>query len=133
MQIRHAAPLVAFALAGCPLGTGAGNFQPANGPAGITVELRATNGAQLTGELLEVRDTALLVLADARMRLVPFRVIKRASFHQRGELDFADDSPATPTQRLEIRQVSRFPAGLSPDLLKKMLQLHGQTEESLFP
>jgi hypothetical protein len=133
MQIRHAVPVLALVFAGCPLGTGAGNFQPTNGPAGISVELRATGNARLTGELLEVRDSALLILADGKVRLARFQGIKLASFHQRAELDFADYSPATARQRLRMREVARFPTGLSPELLQKMLQLHGQTEESLFP
>lgn len=131
MRSRHAVLLLALVCSGCMLGTGAGNFRPANGPAGITVAFDLVQGAPLTGELLEVRDTALLVLAGSKVWLVRFTATKSASFRQRGELDFSRGFPPTPRQLIAMRRVARFPTGLTPELRQKLLQVYGQTAESL--
>ena len=133
MRRRHAVALLTLVTAGCMLGTGAGNFQPATGPAGITVELRGAHKARLTGELLEVRDTALVLLDSTKVRLAPFRAIQTAAFRHRSVLDFAGSSAPPPDQRARMRLVARFPAGLAPELLRQLLEAHGQSEESLFP
>lgn len=120
--------IVALALVplGCVVGPSAGGFEPANGPAGIAVALETTQRHKLAAELLEVQDTALLVLADAEVRLAPYRAIRRASFRQRANLSFGDGRTPSPDILLHLRQVARFPAGLPPGLLERLLDAHKQ-------
>jgi hypothetical protein len=120
--------LIVVAVPGCPIGPSAGSFRPATDPAGITVRVGTGQRTTLVGELLVAGDTALLVLADQKVQLVPFRAIQAARFEQRSSLDFGNGSTPRDSQLRQIRQLARFPAGLSPDLLQKLLQASGQTE-----
>ena len=122
--------IVALALAptGCMVGPSAAGFVPANGPAGVTVELRTMRAHKLAGELLEVRDTAILLLASDSVRLVPFRAVRLAAVRQRGNLDFGEGQAPDASTLYRLRQLTRFPNGLTPDLAQKLLAAHGQTE-----
>ncbi len=128
MRTRFGTALLALTLTGCPLGTGVSSFRPANEPSGISVQLVSVQGAKMTGELLEVRDTALLVLADSQVRLAPFKAIRSASFAQRGHLYFGGGETPWRGQRLELQQLARFPAGVPPEAMGRLLQLCGQQE-----
>ena len=122
--------IVALALAptGCLIGPTAGGFAPANGPAGVTVQLQTMRRHKLTGELLEVRDTAILLLAGDTVRLVPFRAVRLAAVRQRGNLEFGEGETPDASTLYRLRQVARFPVGLTPDLAQKLLAAHGQRE-----
>ena len=72
MRARLFVMAVTLVPGACMIGPSAGNFQPATGPAGITVQIASRRTPKLAGELLEVRDTALLVLAEGAVQLAPF-------------------------------------------------------------
>lgn len=63
--MRARFPLLALLAAGCRFGPHASSFRPAQAPAGVTIELRLTSGATLSGELLTVADSGFLVV-DSR-------------------------------------------------------------------
>jgi hypothetical protein len=118
--------VIALALSGCQIGPSVGGFHPATGPAGITVHVVTQQKSKYDGELLEARDTALLVLAYHKVQLVPFAVIRTAGFEQRSSLDFGGGSAPSGRWLSQIRQLARFPAGLTPELLQRLLQANAQ-------
>lgn len=117
-------PAVMLGFGACLVGPKTSKFGPANGPQGIAADLRLTVG-RVQGELLEVQDTAVLVLRDSQVVLVPFRVIEFGSFKGRGVL--FQDGNVRQKSLPGLRQVSRFPAGLTPELRTQLLAAYGQT------
>jgi hypothetical protein len=132
-----AAPL----LAGCPTGPSAGSYAVAHSPRGVATELRV-GGENIAGELLELRDTAFVVLAPTRARaaagtgattpagrevvLVPFRVVRRGRFAQVDE-PYVGGRPGAKTFAL-LQHLSRFPRGLSAENMARLLASLGQRE-----
>jgi len=116
---------VLLGLAGCYVGPRDGTFAPANGPRGITADLRL-KGSRIQGELLEVQDTALLMLRDERVLLVPLRAIRRGRFGGRGAWVGGGEVRGKVLTRLRL--MSRFPAGLTPEMRTKLLAAQGQTD-----
>lgn len=117
-----------MAVGACYVGPTVKSFAPAQAPRGIAVNLRLERGkTRIQGELLEVQDTALLVLRDdARVTIVPLRAIRAGFFPQRDILIGA--GRMDPKDRERLRLVSRFPAGLTPELRARLLAAYGQTE-----
>lgn len=108
----------------CQLGGKVDRFVPANQPAGVAVTLWLRGGATGQGELLAVQDTALVVLAQDTVTLVPYRVLQAGQFSQVGALT---ESPPTKDFAGKLRLVSRFPQGLTPEMLTRLLAAYGQS------
>jgi hypothetical protein len=69
--------LLGLGLASCAIGTRVEDVELARVPRGATVQLQTRSGP-VEGELLEVQDTALVVLTrEQRVPLVPYRTIQR--------------------------------------------------------
>ena len=109
----------------CQLGGRVNRFAPATRPAGVAVTLWLRGGATGQGELLAVQDTALVVLAQDTVTLVPYRVLQAGQFSQVGELT---ETPPTTDFAGKLRLVSRFPQGLTPEMLARLLAAYGQSE-----
>jgi len=109
----------------CQLGGRVDRFAPARQPAGVAVTLRLKGGATGQGELLAVQDTALVVLVQDTVMLVPYRVLQAGRFAQVGELT---ETPPTKDFAGKLRLVSRFPQGLTPEMLARLLAAYGQSE-----
>jgi hypothetical protein len=121
-------PLAALAAA-CFTGPGAATFGPANSPRGLQVTLRVaspTGRGDVRGELLEVRDTAMLVLRDRQVTLVPLTAIRgiRTGGYYVG---YRSGRPG-PVTLARLRAVSRFPGGIPPAALRQLLEHAGQAE-----
>jgi hypothetical protein len=108
----------------CQLGGRVNRFAPANQPAGVRATLWLIGGGTGEGELLAVQDTAFILFDRDTVTLVPYRVLRAGRFSQIG--DFTDVPPATGVMR-KLRLASRFPQGLSPDLLAQLLAAYGQS------
>jgi hypothetical protein len=128
MRTCGVAALLTLVLTGCAVGPSPRSFLPATRPAGIAMEIVSVQRARMTGELLEVQDTALLVLADSQVRLAPYKAINSAAFHQRGDLSVGWTRTPGRSQREELRRLARFPAGAPPEALRRLLQICGQVE-----
>jgi len=89
----------------------------------VAVALELRRGGRAQGELLAVQDTALLVLARDTVTLVPYRALEAGEFSQVGELRA---TPPTPDFARRLQLVSRFPQGLTPDMLARLLAAHRQ-------
>ncbi|HEV8511596.1 MAG TPA: hypothetical protein VGQ48_14175 [Gemmatimonadales bacterium] len=121
-------------VAACPIGPTVRSFPTAGSPQGVRADIRLTGRAkmQLLGELLEVRDSTLLVLRDsARVTEVPIRMIGSATFPTQGVL--IDRGRLSKNDREKLRLMSRFPAGLRPEFESQLLAAYGQTEPEKVP
>ena len=93
------------------------------------------------GELLETRDGGFLVLnrqrldrvrdgvqdrVERRVRFLPDASIRSLAFELKGSTRGLPRWPGASRDR--FRLLSRFPQGLSPELLQQLLAAHGQTE-----
>ena len=119
---------VALGIGACHAGPDTQHFAPAVQPRGIqvNVELR---GSRIPGELLEVQDSALLLLrpTGTQVVLVPLREIRSAVFQQRGVLIYHGAFVGGGTAA-QLRLLSRYPTGLTPGLRSALLAAYGQSE-----
>ena len=115
--------VLGLSLAGCVIGTNADTFKPALSPAGIEARLRFRRG-EIRGELIEVRDSGVVVAPPGDIMFVPFAVIRMATFEQT-DLTYHGSSPSREV-RERMRILSRFPGGLTPELLDRLLAMRGQ-------
>ena len=125
---RRALPLgLALVALSCVFGQSVVTYDPAHSPRGVTATMRTSSGRHLTGELIEVRDAALVVGNGTTIVLVPYAVIRSAAFAQTSLFLDKGRAPDVST-RGKLRLLSRFPQGLSPALLQQLLDAHGQSE-----
>jgi len=113
---------------GCSFGMTTRKYPPAQGPTGVIMRLRTAQG-QISGELIEVRDVGIVVLVDQKLRLLSYPVILSS------EVDRTDSRYAIsqgivpkPDVQAHLRLLSRFPQGLTPELMRQLLETYGQTE-----
>lgn len=110
----------------CYHGPSLRTFRPANSPEGIDADIRLRK-ARVHGELLEVQDSALIVLTDSQtIVMVPVDSIRRGIFGERGEL-IGEEQHLQPALA-QLRLLSRFPAGLTPEVRTRLLAAYGQTD-----
>jgi hypothetical protein len=134
--------MVAGSIAACSYGPKMADFPSASGPEGATVRVTVP-GARYHGQLLEARPDAILILSSARIetksgdtveisetriRLVPYSRLESVQFQRGSKIDGRKWSPAEAASRERFRLLSRFPQGLTPDLLQQLLKMYGQTE-----
>ena len=123
---------------GCSFGMRAERFTPAQYPDGIQAHITTTD-ASLDGELIEVRDSGLVLLCDRiairpsatqaqnrRLRLIPYELMLAGRFDQT-KLRIAKGIAPTAASVEQLRLLSRFPQGLSPAVLSALLEGHGQS------
>ena len=130
--MKHARVLALLVLAcfawSCRYGTSVKNFPPATGPRGVMVQV-TTDQQTLSGELIEVRDTGLVVLVEQKLRLLPFATIVSSRVDQTpSRYAVAERRAPTPEAREHLRLLSRFPQGLTTELLQSLLRTYEQTE-----
>lgn len=115
------------ALWACPVGPSARSFPPAHSARGViaTIKFQQASG-ELIGELLEVRDSTLLLLRNsARVVVVPIAAIRSATFSDLGRV--IDHGQIYDSDWARLRLMSRFPDGMRPEAEAHMLAAHGQT------
>jgi hypothetical protein len=88
------------------------------------LELELEGKRALTGELMAVADSSLLVQSGGRLHRVRFALIES------GKAPGVRFTSATlpPEVREQLRLISRYPQGVSPELQRRLLQAYGQTE-----
>ena len=122
--MRRVALAATIGLTACVVrvGNGLAEFEP-------TYRVEGVSGAvglparQVQGELLELRDTAIVMLAENRVVLIPNRVIVLVSFPS---IRDANGWPLRAAARDQLRLVSRFPYGMPPEAAQRLLQAKGQ-------
>src|SRR5258708_6373662 len=65
----------------CMVGTTALKYRPATGPQGVIMTVSTAQGS-FSGELIEVRETGIVVLTNQRLRLLPYAIILSAKADQ---------------------------------------------------
>ncbi|MBW2369660.1 MAG: hypothetical protein JRH15_17450 [Deltaproteobacteria bacterium] len=147
--------LLSLTITGCHFGVQVKDFKPAHSPQGVEIKLKLyrniIDGDIITGELLEVRDDGLLLnvvkdrnsLKDTRrVVFVPYAIITSDEAVQMGNSKVASKrmKAISATSRKEskkktdedtrnmLRLVSRFPQGVSPELMTTLLSAHGQED-----
>ncbi len=118
--LRPLAAAVLF-LGACLVGTTGRGYAPAKGPAGATVSLELDGKRVVSGELLAVEDTALLVLQERRLIRVPAGSIESG---KAPKISFTGDRLVAAT-RERLRLISRYPQGVSPELESRLLRAYG--------
>jgi len=116
----------ALLVAACYHGPSIYSFDPVRRPTGVDADLRLEK-KRVSGELLEVQDTTLILLTDSRKVVsVPVQGIRSGAFDKLGVMigEGMDLQPAL----TKLRPFSRFPFGLTPELRARLLAVYGQTE-----
>ena len=122
--IRHVLIGVAtVVVAACYTGPSAASYAPAHDPAGARVKLKLTKGS-MRGELLEVRDSALVVWNGCHMSLVLFSAIEEASFG--GPDTYYEGGRPARESLLLMRMLSRFPGGMPKGVEADLLKCSGE-------
>lgn len=126
-------PIVVIGLGACMVGQSARSFAPAIGPRGIGADIRFRGTSpRVRGELLDVQDTVIVLLSSAnRIVHVPIRTILVGRFARRGTL--IEDGKMKERTRNWLKLVSRFPAGLTPEVTAKLLVMNGQAAPDWAP
>jgi hypothetical protein len=116
---------LAILAAGCTVGGNAAEWPVAHRPEGVTVSAITRGGSTVQMELLSVEDTALVLYGTATSGAQ--RVV-RLPLRQLLELDVTSPSihvstteSISPRDLSRLRRVSRFPQGLSPEVLARLL------------
>ena len=119
--------LVAWlSLAGCNVGPRPETFTLALLPEGVAARLVTRSDRRISGEVLVVQDTALIVRGDSLYR-VPVAAIEQGTFHQITEAEIRRGAfVRKDAGRARLQLVSRFPQGLSEDRLLALLAAYGQ-------
>jgi hypothetical protein len=119
MRIAFVAPALIL-LGACMVGATGKSYAPATGPAGAMVDLELNDKKKVSGELLAVEDSTLLLLWNQDLFRVPVDRIRRGhapkvSFTGRtlnGDL------------RERLRLISRYPQGVSSELEARLLEVY---------
>ena len=116
----------------CMLGAPVSKFPPANGPQGVTADLQLTNDVAIHGELLVVADTALILLqpGSAGITAVRYSSLRNGDFSQVLNVRFFGAPDAGTLGRL--RRMSRFPQGLTAELMERLLDTRNQREPTVY-
>ena len=95
------------------------------GPNGARADVQ-TNTQRLSGELLAVRDTGIVISFGGRMALVPFPSVRRVMVADLGQLSVGSGTPSA-ENRARLNLVSRYPQGIGVELERRLLARTGQT------
>ena len=113
---------------GCYTSVKPEGYGPALSPEGVHGVLAATSGISIRGELLEVRDSAYVMLVANRVTIVPYRALSSASFEHQDWATFDSFTSPSADTRARLRWDSRFPFGLQDRALAALLQSSGQAQ-----
>jgi hypothetical protein len=111
-------------VAGCFTGPSASGFTPAVSGHGADAQLHIGR-TRLDGELLELRDSAYVLVNGDGIFLVPFSIVDKASFDHLGS--YSGGAPG-PEWAERLRLVSRFPQGMPDRAIAMLLGAAHQSE-----
>jgi hypothetical protein len=123
--------LIVGVAASCSVGPRPDKFPPAREPAGATIQLRLRGKRVVTGELLAVQDSGLLVRDSSRILLVPNRAVQNGSLVSGGAGPFRGKPVGDTRERLRL--LSRYPSGVSGELLTTLLAAYGRDSVETVP
>jgi len=113
---------------GCSYGMTVKKFPPARNPAGLTLHVKTVE-RDFLGELIEVREAGIVVLAEQKVRLLRYNIIALATPREGGTRALLRNQRAPDAvSREDLRLLSRFPQGLSPEVLANLLAANNQPD-----
>jgi hypothetical protein len=113
-------------VAACRVGPAVETYTAARNPEGVRIDARTEEGS-LAGEIIEVRDTALVALVGGRLVLVPWEALRNLRITGLPTIPMRGHW-LTPEHRAAVRQLSRFPQGMTPEIQARFLAHLGQSE-----
>lgn len=126
-HLRQVIGVLLLAAPACHLGMTAEKFEPAIEPGAATIVIDIGHRRpRLEAELLAVQDSALLVLDDSIIKLVPLRLIRIAELEERGANATIYHGSLKGRNRERLRLLSRYPQGVTPDLMTHLLSAYSQ-------
>jgi len=130
---RFLVGVVAASAVACSLGTRARDYAPAQQGAGVRVTVVTVMPRPLSGELLAVDDSSIVLVSESHVWRVAWVFTRRLEVRD-GPLVFAKERPPREDQREGLRLRSRYPQGMDADLEARVLAAYGQdTIEVLRP
>lgn len=126
---------------GCSTGIEVDDFKPAQGPAGVQMELKLNgnviDGNKIEGELLALRPDGILLSVNGYMGrdssarsvvLIPFWMMNTVALEQMGKARVESQGEQNEIVLNRLRLVSRYPQGMSDELLTNLMSAYGQEE-----
>ena len=128
LLICFAAAAIVAASTACYTGPSATSYYGVTGGGGVEVTFHLHKG-KTKGELLEVRDSALVLLDGCKVNIVPFAAIRESRFSGINP-QYMSGTPSS-SERAELAALSRFPAGAPKEVIDHYLQCASMTEPAL--
>ena len=126
--VRVFALLACVVVTACRFGAQPSEIAWVNLPEGAHIALRVTGEPQdRVGELLAVGDDGIMMRGDKITRVYWNRVSAIDVEKLSGDYDLLRGERASAERRLRLALISRFPQGLSDELLSRLLAAHQQT------
>ena len=122
--IGFAAAAIVAATTACFTGPSATSYYGVTGGGGVEGTFRLDKG-KTKGELLEVRDSALVLLDGCKVNVVPFIAIRELKFSGINP-EYRGGTPST-SERAELVALSRFPGGAPKEVIDHYLQCASMT------
>lgn len=133
---RRAGIVVVFiGCTGCSVGPQIHEFNPAREPAGISAEVTTRSAVpgeiKLSGEILAITDAGVLLLRKIgetpRIVQVPYEVLRTVDPEQRRAVQVGTLAVEKRPARIgRLRLLSRYPQGITPELLQALLRAYDQ-------
>jgi hypothetical protein len=127
---RALAAVLVAAAAACYVGPNINEFPGLRSAAGAWCKLNVPRlpGGELQGELLAVdSSSAVLLTSPPQVWVVPYTAIGASNCERAGPIPFYRDA-LVQDQAREIRLMSRYPQGISRDVMARLLAAYRQTE-----
>jgi len=122
---------VATSAVACSLGTRARDYAPAQHAAGLRVTVITIMPQPLSGELLAVDDSSVVLVSESRVWRVAWAYTRRIQVRD-GPLVYANERPPRDNQLEGLRLRSRYPQGMDSDLEARVLAAYGQETIEVF-
>lgn len=133
-MFRHCAFVTLLVLTGCTLSSTYDEQVSRVGPEGIRATITTEDHGEFSGEVLGVQPFALILRATAAEQYdgpvivqIAYPAIRQGRFQRAAALNVSS-SYWTPSKqwRHNLRLRSRFPQGITPDVMDRLLRLHNQ-------
>lgn len=125
--MRYLVTTLALIIGGCLHGPRVGEIPPVRDASGaiVSFDISGSGRPRPAGELLELRDSSILFVWNGRVVEVPLSTVSRYAIAGRTRRHRAARGLSA-EQREELRLRSRHPWGISPDLMRRILEQYGQ-------
>ena len=114
-------------LTACMTSPPAARVAQEDGQRGALGTVRMTNGSEHYGELLEVRDSAIVILTKGRLAIGKYSDIARMEFGAFTSDAFKPTSWPSAALLARAKRVSRFPYGITAPAMSVLLREGNQT------